>query len=306
MSLPKHIAHHPGVLLHDIARLFRRQFGSQLQDLALTEPQWRALGAINRFEGLSQSQLADFLGIGRAPLGKLIDRLEQEGMVLRRADADDRRSKRLFLSDDGKTLANKIRRRYRRFQQQLLDFLDPETLAEMDVVLKSIYQRLASSPAAIMSDGEAHSNVLLWIALLNRMNQHRFDQRLKQLGFTRNQWLVMVAIAANEGLQQTELADQLQMAKAPLGTLIDQLEQTDRVQRVRATGDRRAYQLFLTPLCKNKLQQWTDDYTALHEQATSQLNAKQRKRLQEFLTHVRERLYALDSTASAETSEVAL
>ena len=53
--------HHPGFLIHDTVRLFRLCFGARIQDLALSEAQWRALGTVGKFEGISQTELADYL-----------------------------------------------------------------------------------------------------------------------------------------------------------------------------------------------------------------------------------------------------
>lgn len=43
---------------------------------------------------------AELVGIGRAPLGKTIDRLEQKGWVERRDDPQDRRVNRLYITND--------------------------------------------------------------------------------------------------------------------------------------------------------------------------------------------------------------
>lgn len=85
-------------LLHDVTRLMRKHFDRRATRLQLTRAQWRALKVIRRHEGLSQTELADYLDMEPIPVGRVIDRLEKAGYVERRADPADRRRWRLHLN----------------------------------------------------------------------------------------------------------------------------------------------------------------------------------------------------------------
>ena len=85
-------------LLHDVTRLMRKHFDRRATRLQLTRAQWRALKVIRRHEGLSQTELADYLDMEPIPVGRVIDRLEKTGYVERRADPADRRRWRLHLT----------------------------------------------------------------------------------------------------------------------------------------------------------------------------------------------------------------
>ena len=85
-------------LLHDATRQLRKHFDRRATRLALTRPQWRALKATSRQEGLSQTELADLLDMEPIPVARVIDRLEKTGFVERRADPADRRAWRLHLT----------------------------------------------------------------------------------------------------------------------------------------------------------------------------------------------------------------
>jgi DNA-binding MarR family transcriptional regulator len=54
---------------------------------------------LRRDDGQTQTAIADRLDMERAPLGKLVDRLEEAGFVTRCIDEGDRRVKRVFLTD---------------------------------------------------------------------------------------------------------------------------------------------------------------------------------------------------------------
>jgi DNA-binding MarR family transcriptional regulator len=64
---------------------------------------------------------------------------------------------------------------------------------------------------------------------------------------------MLVVIAANPGLTQTELARMMNVEGPTLMQSIDRLEQHGYLQRVRRPGDRRSYSLQLTPLGEDVL-----------------------------------------------------
>jgi len=92
-----------GFILHDVARLLRVTFDRRIKELGLTRSQWWVLTHLFRNDGITQSELADWLEIERPTLGRLLDRLEANGWVRREADPQDRRdrrAKRLFLTNE--------------------------------------------------------------------------------------------------------------------------------------------------------------------------------------------------------------
>ena len=84
-------------LLHDATRQIRKHFDRRATRLELTRAQWRALKATGRHEGLSQTELAEYLDMEPIPVGRVIDRLEKTGFIERRADPGDRRRWQLYL-----------------------------------------------------------------------------------------------------------------------------------------------------------------------------------------------------------------
>ena len=87
-----------GFLLHDVARLMRREFDRRVKHLGLTRSQWFVLAHVYRTDGQTQRRLGDELDMQRAPLSKLLDRLESGGWVERRHDPGDRRANRVFIA----------------------------------------------------------------------------------------------------------------------------------------------------------------------------------------------------------------
>ena len=85
-------------LMQDVTRHLRTLFDRRATQFALTRAQWRALKTIRRNEGMSQTELADFLDMQPIPVGRVVDRLEKTGYIERRADPGDRRRWRLHLT----------------------------------------------------------------------------------------------------------------------------------------------------------------------------------------------------------------
>lgn len=90
-------------LVRDVARMYRTLFDQKVKELGITRAQWSALAALSRheLEGTIQSDLARELEVGKVTIGGLIDRLETSGIVERRADAQDRRIRRVFVTQKG-------------------------------------------------------------------------------------------------------------------------------------------------------------------------------------------------------------
>lgn len=119
-----------GFLIHDVSRLRRSAFDRYLKPVNVTRSQWWVLAYLSRQDGMTQSQLAEELDLGKVAIGGLVDRLEKAGLVRRGADANDRRVNRIFLEPKSKQLIIKMRRLSHQLNQKILARL-PETQLEM-------------------------------------------------------------------------------------------------------------------------------------------------------------------------------
>jgi DNA-binding MarR family transcriptional regulator len=98
-----------GFLIHDVARLMRVAFDRRGRELGLTRSQWWVLTALYAKEGVTQSELASFMDLEKATLGRLLDRLEEKEWIERRPDRLDRRIKRVYLTDRVQGLMRSLR-----------------------------------------------------------------------------------------------------------------------------------------------------------------------------------------------------
>ncbi len=81
-----------------------------------------------------------------------------------------------------------------------------------------------------------------------RLMRTVFDRRVKALGLTRPQWLAIVRLKRRPGASQSELADMMEIERAPAGKIVDRLQERGWVERRPDPGDRRINRIFLTDL----------------------------------------------------------
>src|SRR5260370_29954232 len=79
-----------------------------------------------------------------------------------------------------------------------------------------------------------------------RLRRTVFDRRMRDLGLTRGQWLVLTRLYRRPGASQTELADMLEVDRASAGRMIDRMEKGGSVERRADADDRRINRLHLT------------------------------------------------------------
>lgn len=80
----------------------------------------------------------------------------------------------------------------------------------------------------------------------SRLLRRRFDARARTLGVSRAQWQVLFALSRNEGINQTGLADWLEVETITLCRMVDRLADAGLVERRPDPFDRRAWRLHLT------------------------------------------------------------
>ena len=97
-----------GVMISDVARLLRTAFDRRVRRLGITRAQWLVLTRLHRRPGASQSELAEMMRVEKATAGRMIDRLEGKGWVERRAQPDDRRIKRIYLTAEAERVHKRI------------------------------------------------------------------------------------------------------------------------------------------------------------------------------------------------------
>ena len=95
--------------ISETAHAMRKAFDRRAVGLGVTRAQWKVLFRLTRQPGLRQIELADMLDIEPITLSRIVDRLEEAGLVERVADPADRRAWRLHVTARAQPLVEKLR-----------------------------------------------------------------------------------------------------------------------------------------------------------------------------------------------------
>lgn len=86
-----------------------------------------------------------------------------------------------------------------------------------------------------------------WLtADMARLLRTVFARRVREVGLTRAQWLALTRINRRPGVSQSELAEMMEIEKAPAGRIVDRLEEKGWVERRAEPSDRRINRIYLT------------------------------------------------------------
>lgn len=126
-------------LLHLTAHHWRLAIDRRLKDLGMSQASWVAVSSIARRETpLSQSELAQELGVESATLVPLINRLVEQGWVLRVRIAEDKRKRLLVATEQGKALYQKVDVVARELREELLGAITPDEQQQTRKVLEKL------------------------------------------------------------------------------------------------------------------------------------------------------------------------
>jgi DNA-binding MarR family transcriptional regulator len=132
------LADHLGYLLRRAQLAVFKDFFVTFERLDISPVQYSILTVIQQNPGLSQSQVAEALGIKRTNFVAMLDTLEGRDLARRAATERDRRSYALFLTADGEALMRKLRMLASEHEQRLIDRLGAETHSQLFAPLRSL------------------------------------------------------------------------------------------------------------------------------------------------------------------------
>lgn len=98
------LVHHEARYIAHLNRQMMRLLESELAPLELGPGRYLYLFGLYVKDGRKQQELADTIGVDKAAATRAISRLEENGYVRREADANDRRSMRVYLTPKGRRL----------------------------------------------------------------------------------------------------------------------------------------------------------------------------------------------------------
>ena len=105
-----------------VTRRWSKLLDERLKDLGVTQARWTTMVYLQQGgEGLTQRELARLMAIENPTLVRLLDSLEQQGLIERRPCPNDRRARRLHLTKDGTEFMNVLTERAARLREEMLE-----------------------------------------------------------------------------------------------------------------------------------------------------------------------------------------
>ena len=130
----------------ETAHALRRSFDRRAAALGTTRAQWKVLFRLTRAPGLRQVELAELLDVEPITLCRIIDRLEESGLVERSQDPDDRRARRLHVTAQARPIVEKLQELASELAGEAFAGVDPEDVETTRRVLAQVRENVGRSP----------------------------------------------------------------------------------------------------------------------------------------------------------------
>ena len=121
------------------------------------------------------------------------------------------------------------------------------------------------------------------LPVVARLLRKRFEQNAHGSGLTRSQWQVLAHLSLNEGINQSRLAELLEVEPITLSRIVDKLQSFGLIERYPHRSDRRVWILGLTPAAGPKLAQAREFYDRTTSEALAGVSDGDGLRLVETL-----------------------
>ena len=134
-----------GFIVRSTARAFETAFDQELRKKAdITVAQSRVIGVLVLIkDGMTQREIANRIGIEAPTIVPIIDKLEKQGIVIRKADHNDRRNNRIFLTDKSEAKWKLIIECALELEKACRQGLSDEELEVVKINLRKIGQNIA-------------------------------------------------------------------------------------------------------------------------------------------------------------------
>src|SRR3954452_10856262 len=147
-------------------------------------------------------------------------------------------------------------------------------------------------------------NFLFTLGELQRLVRAYADKEAARFGMTRAQWAVLAKVERNEGLKQSELAEQMDMQPITLTRLIDKLADAGLIERRGDDTDRRVNRLYLKKAARPLLAKLAVLRAGITETALDGISAADAERLMTQLGTIKDNVKnALQSLCDPQRKE---
>ena len=124
------------------------------KQLGLTPAHWKVILALNITDGLTQKELADKIYVDGSTLVPVIDKMEKNGLVERRANPKDRRMNRVFLTKKSESTVDSIILIVLQLRKMLFRGISADQLDSTKKILATMIQNSDAMINELKSSGQ--------------------------------------------------------------------------------------------------------------------------------------------------------
>ena len=135
------ITEHLSYLLAQASREINRQLELRLREEGVPVEQWRILKVLSDGSGHSMGELAEAVLLNHPTLTKMIDRMVSDSLVYRVQDPDDRRKVLMYISERGKSLAQRLSLLAQSQESHIAKNYGNRATADLKRLLESLIER---------------------------------------------------------------------------------------------------------------------------------------------------------------------
>lgn len=135
-----------GYLINMTALLLKRELNTAIKNnnINVTTEQWAILNRLNENSGLSQKEVAKLTFKDNANITRIIDKLVAKGLVSRKNDANDRRTWKIFITEEGRKLRDAIEPLAIEILKKATKGIDKKEVSLFNETAKKIMENLVS------------------------------------------------------------------------------------------------------------------------------------------------------------------
>ncbi|MCZ4285559.1 MarR family transcriptional regulator [Marinobacter salarius] len=127
-----------------VARRWRKLLDERLNDLGVTQARWSTMVCLQRSGGLTQRELTHLMAVENPTLVRLLDSLEEQGLIERRPNMRDRRTKLLYLTNAGERFMSTLNERASVLRHEMLKNIENTDLEVALRVLERVMENSAN------------------------------------------------------------------------------------------------------------------------------------------------------------------
>ena len=135
-----------GYMVARVGKLHRQRAEELLTEIGLHVGQEMLLAALQDNDGITQSELAEFLMIKPSTVTNTLKRMERAGIVTRKVDSDDQRITRVHVTEKGQHLNEAVREQWSRLEDESFNGFSMEERVLLRRLLIQTYQNLSNRP----------------------------------------------------------------------------------------------------------------------------------------------------------------